>query len=860
MYEFLSGFVHSPWMLLGLAGLAIPPIIHLLNRRRYDVVDWGAMQFLQISEVTRRRIFLEELLLMLLRMGLIGVLVFGLAGPFFTSSTMARMAPRISRDTVLIFDGSYSMGSLETKEKTPLDAAKEWALGYLDDLAPGDTIAVLQAKETVVSVLEATQDLHKAREAVRQLPPPAGACNWRSAMTRAHKVLEHSTRAEREIVLLTDNQRHGWADQESLFHWEQLRRELGYDRTPEAGAPARPRLWVVNLAQDRKADLPNWALAPLETDRRLIGVGDEVTFRTTLDIRNQPGDYAPPYRIRLEENGELVRHLSSPAAAQLQNGNGKVPFTFTHRFTKPGPRFISVRLQPDPPEGQRPANHQLRDVLPGDNDQDLAVEVIQPRPVLLVDNGEKGPSKVRGSYFIHRALVQEENPAPVVDAKVVSVDQFSPALLALPSMANNGHAPAPWRPRVVVLCDVRRLSDPQRHALSDFIASGGGVFVTLGEQAQEDRDFYNSLHDSGKGWLPAGLEKISGSESRPEEAMQPVPGSANHPALELFLEKTNREGEPPRFPQLAQARFPRWWKLQRPQKDASVVVATLRNATQEVPFLLEWINPNRTGHVLLASVPFDNSWGSSLPHQPAFIPLVHEIIVYLDSNRPLQLNLQPPQALRFPLGATNALDGYTLTAPGGKPRGMSEKSADDGAFQVEIDRPGKLTEQSFQELRDAAVPGPVLGKLAPLKDKVFDTREDLLKAAAEKISKNELEQFQGSLLAHTKPLPQGSMLRQDGPRQTGVWYLRTPENVVVPYVVRTKKTDESDLTPASEEDRRKVAALFPGMKYQTDRSEMAAVWISEGHRQEIWWWLLLGLIGLLCMEVWMTRRIVQQRG
>ena len=46
-------------MLFGLAELVIPPLIHLLNRRRYDVVDWGAMQFLQVSETTRRRLLLE---------------------------------------------------------------------------------------------------------------------------------------------------------------------------------------------------------------------------------------------------------------------------------------------------------------------------------------------------------------------------------------------------------------------------------------------------------------------------------------------------------------------------------------------------------------------------------------------------------------------------------------------------------------------------------------------------------------------------------------------------------------------------------------------------------------------------------
>src|SRR3989442_10741193 len=97
----------------GLAAVAIPPIIHLLNRRRFDVVDWGAMQFLQISEVTRRRLMLEEVLLMLLRMGLLAVLVFALAGPFVIVSLPAALASRPSRDVVLILDGSASMAATD---------------------------------------------------------------------------------------------------------------------------------------------------------------------------------------------------------------------------------------------------------------------------------------------------------------------------------------------------------------------------------------------------------------------------------------------------------------------------------------------------------------------------------------------------------------------------------------------------------------------------------------------------------------------------------------------------------------------------------------------------------------------------
>src|SRR3954454_16767435 len=91
----------------GPAGLAIPPLILLLHRRRYDVVDWGAMQFLQISETTRRRLLIEELLLMLLRMGLIALLVLALAIPQTTSSFLAKVSGRANRDVVLVFDGSY---------------------------------------------------------------------------------------------------------------------------------------------------------------------------------------------------------------------------------------------------------------------------------------------------------------------------------------------------------------------------------------------------------------------------------------------------------------------------------------------------------------------------------------------------------------------------------------------------------------------------------------------------------------------------------------------------------------------------------------------------------------------------------
>src|SRR5436305_14786335 len=104
------GFL-APALLFGLAALAIPPIVHLLNRRRFDVVDWAAMQFLQISERTRKKIFLEQLPLMLLRMGFILLLVSGVPSPWVRLPCLARTAPGPNRAVATALAGPSTMRS-----------------------------------------------------------------------------------------------------------------------------------------------------------------------------------------------------------------------------------------------------------------------------------------------------------------------------------------------------------------------------------------------------------------------------------------------------------------------------------------------------------------------------------------------------------------------------------------------------------------------------------------------------------------------------------------------------------------------------------------------------------------------------
>ena len=58
-------FLNSLLLWSGLALATGPIIIHLLNRRRFRILDWAAMEFLLESvRRNRRRVRLEELLLL----------------------------------------------------------------------------------------------------------------------------------------------------------------------------------------------------------------------------------------------------------------------------------------------------------------------------------------------------------------------------------------------------------------------------------------------------------------------------------------------------------------------------------------------------------------------------------------------------------------------------------------------------------------------------------------------------------------------------------------------------------------------------------------------------------------------------
>jgi hypothetical protein len=105
---------------------------------------------------------------------------------------------------------------------------------------------------------------------------------------------------------------------------------------------------------------------------------------------------------------------------------------------------------------------------------------------------------------------------------------------------------------------------------------------------------------------------------------------------------------------------------------------------------------------------------------------------------------------------------------------------------------------------------------------------------------------------------QGPLLVHQGMNEPGVWKLTTDGRKTAWYVVQSDPR-ETDLTPYNDEDREKVGKLV-SFVYQNDADELVRGLTREDQPQYFWWWFLLGVIALLCGEVWMTRRIVKGRG
>lgn len=751
-------------ILIGLVAVAIPPIIHLLNRRRYDVIDWGAMQFLQISEITRRRLLIEELLLMLLRMGLIAILVFAVAAPY-TDRWIPDINGRPSRDIVLVVDGSASM-SFGAPGESAQKKAIDWAERFMQELHAGDTVAVIVARrDPILLVPKLTPDLEGVRKKLHgDLPPLTGGCDWPAAVKAAQRILADGQGGKRDIILLGDSQKFGLVDQTTMKGWKTTAERV------QDGPP--PSLWVVNVDAGRPEKAPNWSVKELVPTRNLVAVNEKVVFRSALQL-NGMDEYKRPHKMKVRVNDEDVLTLDEQHEGRVDGG--QVPVEFSYKFAKPGSYLVSLIVEPDPPEKERKAGYKLKDLLPADNRTDFVIEVVEAVPIVLVD-GSDPDAKKRPSDFLRDNLSPAKDDTPAFLVHVVSSREFDSRHLKAGLKDVRGRILE--APRVLILANVPSLNSDQKRIVEQFVKDGGGLLVALGDKCEPES--WNKLATT-TGLLPAQLVHVAG-EDKLEGAARPVLGGFVHPALEMFRNL--------KIGGLDTAWFGRWWRLTPVKSDDTVIISRLTR--DEVPFLIE--KKYGEGRVIVCATPLDNSWRTNLTDLVSYVPLLQELTYYLGVMRRGEMNVALDRQLLYRIPADASNEGYQLQ-------------------------------------------GPLDPKPKPLTPGAIDVPE---------VYSARIVQY-----------PHYNVLVHEGLNEPGVWKLITPDKQTVHYVVQGDLR-EFDLTPMGKEDKEKLREIVP-VSFE-DKPELLYEKLPEKNDfQEFWWILLLGVVVLLCGEVWFTRKIVRGR-
>ncbi len=256
-------FIHPGLLGLGAALVAVPIVIHLLNRRRVRHQRWAAMQWLlAAARRHQRRLRLENWLILALRIAAVLVLGLALARPVLTEPALAGLIGS-KKSVYLVVDSSYSMGTARSG-RTFEELAKSEAEAVLSSLGPEDTISVVVTNDPRTQSSDGTapfvlvprvvgrDGVARAKEAVASLSRRHAPADWPATLSLlARQTTDEDT--NRLVVLVTDLQAKDWREA-STQQLANLLRLPAAIRVVEVGGPERRNLTVARLTVPMRRD------------------------------------------------------------------------------------------------------------------------------------------------------------------------------------------------------------------------------------------------------------------------------------------------------------------------------------------------------------------------------------------------------------------------------------------------------------------------------------------------------------------------------------------------------------------------------------------------------------------------------
>lgn len=444
-------------LLGGLVLASVPIIIHILNRRRFQIIDWPPMKYLKLTlKRNRRRIRIEQMILLAMRTLAVILLILAIARPVIPQNGLAALFPGRSRTShLIVIDDSLSMG-YTTAGRSAFQVAQNAAADLLKLAGTQDsvTLMVTSAPDRPLVRDGSLQDAAKFSDLVAGLSLTDTPSNWAVTLDGVNAALSTAIYSDKEVVIITDLRRSGWSKDVT-----RVANDLAAERIP---------LRILDVG-DRRTD--NVALMKFELEDA-IPLPDQ-PIHLAAEIRNHTAATIAGAQATLSVDRDsrpvLLPDLPSGASTN-------VPLTLT--LDSPGPHAISLALG--------------KDALPQDDVRYLSLEVRPTVSVLLIDGAPSAQKFESETDFL--ALAYSVGARPW---SVERISQFDPRRL-VPGAADV--------PDVLVLANVASLTAEQAAAVERLVQRGMGLMIFSGDLV--DVDLYNQrLYRDGRGALPAKLDR-----------------------------------------------------------------------------------------------------------------------------------------------------------------------------------------------------------------------------------------------------------------------------------------------------------------------------------------------------------------
>ncbi|MCA9665936.1 MAG: BatA domain-containing protein [Myxococcales bacterium] len=558
----------APLMLIGVLGAAVPLLVHLIGKRRAPRRRFAAIDFvLRSNRRLARSLVIRQWVLLALRMALVAGMAVMMAKPFFLTESDLPALGGGAQSAVIVLDDTMSM-RWKDSDGSLIERAKKRAAHLVGVLGARADIAVISVSKPAGPLPKLTRDSRRVRAAIASLDATYRHARLAPALTQAQLSLRRSTLQGRHIFVISDMARHGETTQSKL--------------------PAGIAVHYVDVAKGKS--LANRAVVSL-TAASSHAPGQHAT-RIEANICNYSARASRVRATLAIDGAEVARGLVNLEAFGCQTKR------FEHSFSRGGAHDAVVSIEDD--------------ALDVDNRRYLRVEVEVDIKVLIV-NGSPSPLRHRDELFYLSAAYASGGEGQAITPRVTTADDLERVRI-------DAHD-------LVVLANVREL--PRKHVaeLEAFVARGGGLLITMGDQISP-----RHLNRSLAKLLPQPLRGVTATtpDRSGRSALRIGRVDTEHPVVHAFFDERTGGG-------LRQARFYRVVRLRpRPgsSADARRVVASYDDGS---PALVE--RRIGSGRVLLYTSTIDRDW-NDLPIRPGYLPLMQQIARYL--GRALDRAPRPP--------------------------------------------------------------------------------------------------------------------------------------------------------------------------------------------------------------------------